>query len=342
MEEKIMDAIGVVFTGSDSDGGLWARIDADGNVVPDPGQAFFDTHPVWGGIKDVVIDGQYMVLIPAFYIKRTWLTAGEYAGKHAWLISDKPLDGFSIHPAFRRDGGDLQQVFVGKYQASMDGSKLSSVPGVKPAVSRSLTQFQADAAARNEGDVDGFMLWSAYQWSAIQWLYLVENATMDSQSKTGRGRVDAWGKGAAEVDAEDVAQATYRGIVGLWGNVWQWIDGLKTDDGEICLWDRHGRKTWVETGQIPDSIDDAVYPVTFMDERTNEYDLGDLFIVDFGADEQSESTAPDWQYWDSYREAFPIVGGHWSYGAHAGLWNVNCVPAASISHSILGARLAKE
>lgn len=342
MEEKIMDAIGVVQTETWGDGCVWARIDVDGNVVPDPGQAFFDTHPVWGGIKDVVIDGQHMVLIPAFYIKRTRLTAGEYAGKHAWLISDKPLDGFSIHPAFRRDGGDLQQVFVGKYQASMDGSKLSSVPGVKPAVSRSLTQFQADAAARNEGDVDGFMLWSAYQWSAIQWLYLVENAAMDSQRKTGRGRVDAWGKGAAEVDAEDVAQATYRGIVGLWGNVWQWIDGLKTDDGEICLWDRDGRKAWVETGHVSGSIDNPVFPVTFMDERTSEYDLGDLFIVDFGADEQSESTAPDWQYWDSYREYFPFVGGYWSNGAAAGLWNVHCYGAASNSGTDIGARLAKE
>lgn len=70
MEEKIMDAIGVVFTGSDSDGGLWARIDADGNVVPDPGQAFFDTHPVWGGMQDVAVDGQYVVKIPKFYIRR--------------------------------------------------------------------------------------------------------------------------------------------------------------------------------------------------------------------------------------------------------------------------------
>jgi len=342
MEEKIMDAIGVVFTGSDSDGGLWARIDADGNVVPDPGQAFFDTRSVWGGIKDVVIDGQHMVLIPAFYIKRTRLTAGEYAGKHAWLISDKPLDGFSIHPAFRRDGGDLQQVFVGKYQASMDGSKLSSVPGVKPAVSRSLTQFQADAAARNEGDVEGFMLWSAYQWSAIQWLYLVENATMDSQSKTGRGRVDAWGKGAAEVDAEDVAQATYRGIVGLWGNVWQWMDGLKTISGVINLWDREGNQTWVNTGQTPPNMNNYTYPVTFMDASGSGYDMDDVFIGKTGPTSNSGATAPDYQYWNNSAESFPFVGGGWSYGADAGLWNVYCSNAASDSYTSLGARLAKE
>jgi hypothetical protein len=154
--------------------------------------------------------------------------------------------------------------------------------------------------------------------------------------------VDAWGKGAAEVDAEDVAQATYRGIVGLWGNVWQWIDGLKTDDGEICLWDRDGRKAWVETGQVSGSIDDPVFPVTFMDDKADGYDLGDLFIVDFGADEQSESTAPDWQYWDSYRESFPLVGGYWSTGAYAGLWDVFCPNAASYSNTNLGARLAKE
>ena len=110
MEEKIMDAIGVVFTGSDSDGDLWARIDADGNVVPDPGQAFFDTHPVWGGIKDVVIDGQHMVLIPAFYIKRTWLTAGLTPGTEeslepsmlAWYL---PTNTCCRSPPSRRKAG---------------------------------------------------------------------------------------------------------------------------------------------------------------------------------------------------------------------------------------------
>jgi hypothetical protein len=79
-----------------------------------------------------------------------------------------------------------------------------------------------------------------------------------------------------------------------------------------------------------------------MDDKADGYDLGDLFIVDFGADEQSESTAPDWQYWDSYRVYFPIVGGGWGNGADAGLWNVHCYNAASNSGTVIGARLAKE
>jgi hypothetical protein len=66
---------------------------------PDPDRRFFDTIPSGVASMTVVIDGQHMVLIPALYIKRTRLTAGEYAGKHAWLISDKPLG--RVFPSIR-------------------------------------------------------------------------------------------------------------------------------------------------------------------------------------------------------------------------------------------------
>ena len=220
-------AAGVALITPGGGGGTWAYVDKDGNTVPVPGTTQFTTHPVWGGIQDVIVDGQYMVKIPKFYIRRAMISSGTNTGKEAWWISNQPVDGYAVHPAFKVGGSEVNQIYVGKYQASMDGSKLGSKPGVLPAVSRSLTQFQTDASARNVGGVSGFGLWSVYHWSAIQWLYLVENATMDSQTKTGQGRVNV--SSAANVDASDVAQATYRGIVGLWGNVWQWLDGLKTN-----------------------------------------------------------------------------------------------------------------
>jgi len=72
-------------------------------------------------------------------------------------------------------GNEIAQFYYGKYQARFDGTKLQSLSGGTPAVSRTFTQFQADAGARNTGGVTGFMLHSFWQLSAIQMLYLVEN-----------------------------------------------------------------------------------------------------------------------------------------------------------------------
>jgi hypothetical protein len=138
-----------------------------------------------------------------------------------------------------------------------------------------------------------------------------------------------------------VAQATYRGIVGLWGNVWQWMDGLKTISGVINLWDRDGNQTWVNTGQTPPNMNSWTYPVTFMDANGSGYDMDDVFLSKTGPTSNSGATAPDGQYWNNSAEYFPIVGGHWSRGADAGLWSVYCSYAASFSGTGLGARLAK-
>jgi len=209
-KQVFANIIGVCCTATGGGGGTWVYVDQSGNTIT-PAANYFNNHPVWGNIADVTIDSQAMVKIPKFYYKRGTISGGTNDGKEAWWISDVLMSGFTIHPAFRSGGSDIDQVYVGKYQASSDGTKMKSVSGVLPAVSKSLTTFQTEASARNTGGVTGFMLWSMFQWSAIQWLYLVENATMDSQTKTGQGRVNE--SSAANVDATDVAQAT---IVASW------------------------------------------------------------------------------------------------------------------------------
>lgn len=57
-------------------------------------------------------DGQVMVEIPAFWLRYA------YAGTtHQWDISDLPLPGFTIHPAFVKNGVQVNFRYVGAYEA---------------------------------------------------------------------------------------------------------------------------------------------------------------------------------------------------------------------------------
>lgn len=330
---------GVVLLTTGGNGGAWGYVDEDGNTVAAPGSSFFNSHPIWGGIQEVLIDGQTMMKVPKFYIRKAVISGGANNGKTAWWISDQALEGYTLHPAFRHYGNDIDQFYVGKYQASMTGTKLDSKPGVLPTVSRTLTQFQIDAQARNVSGVSGFGQWTVYQWSAIQWLYIVENATMDSQTKTGQGRVNA--ASAANVDASDVMQATYRGITGLWGNVWQWMDGLKLVNGVVHIWDRDGNRSWIPTGQNPPNMPGATYPTTFMDASGEGFDLDDVFIAKTGPTTNTDATAPDYQYFGNAGEFFSVVGGYWASASSAGLLCLTVYNPASYSNTHLGSRLAK-
>ncbi|MFW5489136.1 MAG: hypothetical protein ACNI3A_12105 [Desulfovibrio sp.] len=330
--------IGVALLAEGGNGGTWAHIDETGETFV-PSDDFFNAHPVWSAIEDVTIDGQSMVKIPAFYVKRAIISGGSNNGKEGWWISDTPAPGFHIHPAFRDNGSDIGQVYVGKYQASLENDKLASVPGVLPTVNRSLTQFQAHAAARNTGGQNGFMLWSFYQLAAIQWLYLVENATMNCQTCTGNGRVTA--NTAANVDAADVAQASYRGVVGLWGNIWQWVDGVRTKDKSIDLWDIDGHKTWTRTGLMKTKRTQTIMPLTIMGQSGPGFNLGDVFIGDGNARRTKLATIPDYQTMEEYNERYFCMGGTWGTGETGGLWYFKGTLVPFSNHRALGARLAK-
>ena len=331
--------IGVALITAGGGGGTWVHVDADGNTIATPDTAYFNAHPIWGAMQDTTIDGQSMVTVPKFYVRRAAISSGANAGKEAWWIADQPTAGFRIHSAFRDAGADINQFYVGKYQASMQSTKLASVAGVMPAVSRSLAQFKVDATARNVSGQAGWMLWSAFQWSAIQWLYLVEQATMDSQARTGQGRVSQ--TSAANVNASDVAQATYRGIVGLWGNVWQWMDGLKTVSGVVNLWDQNGNKGWVSTGVTRTAPAGTIYPLTFMTGAGAGWSMEDVFIGDTGPASNGGATAPDQSFMRALGEEFGVVSGTWSSADNAGLWALNILYADTFVNAGFSARVAK-
>ncbi len=343
-KELFAQIIGLALVSSGGGAGSWQRVDADGNNIT-PDTSYFDNHPVFGAIKDVVIDGQDMVEIPKFYYQVGQAPAGsDQDGNKVFWISDVAATGYQLHPAFMDGGSEVAQFYVGKYQAVDDpnasGSKAASLPGYNPLVSIDFTTFQSRCSERNTASgVDGFMLWSMYQRSAILMLMMIEIGGADGQSLIGQGRVNQGS--AANVDATDVAEATYRGIVGLWGNVRQWLDGMELDGSHVVsVWDQQGNQTWVATGVTTASTDG--WPTAMHEESGTDYDLAPLMLPSATDGTESNGTYGDYLWAsDSSEINIPNHGGNWRNGSPAGPFCLGCHYVASYSNSYVGGRLAK-
>ncbi|MFZ3150058.1 MAG: hypothetical protein WA116_00025, partial [Anaerolineaceae bacterium] len=109
-----MSQIGIVFGKKNAP---WTRIDNSGTIIT-PDASFFSNHPTFAGIADEEIDGQSMVRVPTFYYRSDIVRDGPLLGKKALWVSDEPAEGYALHPAFRNNGADLAQYWLGKYQGT--------------------------------------------------------------------------------------------------------------------------------------------------------------------------------------------------------------------------------
>lgn len=149
-------------------------------------------------------DGNVMVEIPRFWFKRT-----DVGSVYTWEVATGPKSGFSLHPAFIKDGVEVAYRYYGAYDAcfwdATDGlyksglnldnatglfntaeDRLSSVAGVYPIVG--LTREEARLMAANNGT--GWRQLDFALWSAVQMLYLVEYQTFFSQNTLGAGNTN--------------------------------------------------------------------------------------------------------------------------------------------------------
>lgn len=192
-------------------------------------------------------DGNVMVEIPKFYYKYNYNTASGVVHEHS--ISLTPDSGYVVHPAFVREGVEVEYRYRAAYDGYRSGGKLLSISGVYPSTSVTITQFRTDARANGAG-------WEQLDWllhEAITLLCIIEYGTMNIQAALGQGRTalsgGSWangsyygisglsnslGNGSGNVtytgDADDVAAdssfMSYRGIENLYGNVWKFADGI--------------------------------------------------------------------------------------------------------------------
>lgn len=168
-----------------------------------------------------------VVRIPKFWYK---VELGTSTMK--FYIATGAADGYVLHPAFfRGDGVTRDYIYVGKYNT---GAGYVTRSGGAPLVSQTRAVFRSNSAGKGAD-------WWQYDiatYSAIGLLYLIEYADWNSQQMIGRGVVDATAavnNGATDGMIYHTGRAAgtdgkvsnqYRWIENLWGNVWDFVDGI--------------------------------------------------------------------------------------------------------------------
>ena len=343
---NLSPVIGVALVETGGGTGLWCNVDADGQPIS-PTRRYFDYHPTYNALRRVLVDGQVMEEHHKFYYKAMTIPSGPFQGKTCRLISPGQQDGFKPFPSFMRNGQEIDKWYCGTYAATNEGGspvKIGSRPGKAPIVSLNFPTMQTYCANRNSGGVSGFGMWDIYQASEIQLLALIEAATPDTQPVFGRGRVDTSSAGA--VDATDVSTATWRGHVGLWGNVWQMVDGVDVDTaGNLRVWNNTGTRQFVNTGYVLPAYDgtNPAYMITLKDGKGSGFDFDDIFIPATTTTNAALGTFPDYFYGRSGSAGNVLyLGGCWNNGAGAGLFCLHWNQPASFAATDIGCRLAKQ
>jgi hypothetical protein len=211
---------------------------------------------------------QVMVEQPKFYYKVVPLQLepitdgiGYHLRKARYYISDTYKPGFKVHPAFVRNGVEVDKIYLSAYEGSIydesagtylladeqiadfNADKLSSIAYAKPAsgLTKNLTRANTRKLAENRGA--GWQQKDVLCASASQMLMMIEYAAFNMQSAIGLGVVN---KPSGEGNESELTGATsnlgnasgmaagtnglvsisYRGEENFWGNINQWIDGL--------------------------------------------------------------------------------------------------------------------
>lgn len=285
--------------------------------------------------------GQVMADIPLFHYGVVY---DNTRGTWQWSVSRQPFAGSQPHPAFVRHGTVVPHIYLGSYDASLDAnSKLQSITGVMPLVSKTRAQFRTYARARGAGW--GQLDFSTY--SALQLLMLAEYGTFDMQAAIGQGNVstsaaiasganDSLGNGSGYIGTNGHVPVSYRGIENLWGNVWQFVDGASISNWALYLCNNPSQYT-------DDVFADPYTSVGITGPHTNGW------VGKFGF-----SSTCDWVLWPSsvsgplsgvdyyYQNSGSRVvfaGGGWSHGSLAGPWNWYVYFASSDSYADVGGRL---
>lgn len=308
---------------------------------------------------------QVMVEQPKFYYKVVPLKLepitdgiGYHLRKARYYVSDTPKAGFKVHPAFVRNGVEVDKIYLSAYEGSIfdesagtyllgdeqiadfNADKLSSIANAKPAsgLTQNLTRANTRKLANNRGV--GWQLSDVLSVSVTQMLFIIEYASFNTQDKIGLGIVNKTDDGSTNMseltgattnlgNASGIAAGTngltsvsYRGEENPWGNIWKWIDGLNIEIGGGV------HEAWYADHDFADNVKTSPYKnAGFTLAKQNGYvsaigwsETCDFLFLPTATIGDSSLPVGDYFYQDHAPTGWRIalLGGSWTVGLDGG------------------------
>lgn len=299
-------------------------------------------------------NGQVMVEQPKFYYKVVvpaqsetdkWISYPNSPKEIEYWVSDQPLQGYKLHPAFRNTNmQEIDYFYEGAYDGCISDSKLGSISGVKPLVSQTRATFRTYATNRGSKWRQE-TIWSV---SADQMLMVIEYGMLNMQTALGYGYVggsstlstgilNSYGN-ASYGTANQTTAVQWRGKENPWGNIYKWIDGINISDSKPYIANSYTftdnttsgytalafsvpSSNWISAFGYDSNFDWLMLPI----EANSSYGSSSIPVGDY------VYSASGWRVCR--------LGGYWSDGLYAGPFNWNLNSSQYSADSVIGARL---
>ncbi len=293
------------------------NINDSGEVIAEYGDANF----AFDGTN-----GEVMTYIPEFYFKREVKD-----GTETIQISEHHFKGSTHSRAF----------YIARYTTSAD---THSISGVASLVNLTISTFRTQARTKGTG-------WGLldYHVFILQMLYLVEYADYNSQAILGQGvcsvsaqvntgGCDTLGMKSGCLANDGAHSVIYRGVENIFGNIWQFVDGLGIKDNV-------GYVSYNPTDYANETYIAPYSQVGYTNATENGnpkvlgYDANNPMVMLPTTLDGGSTTGVCDYYWQNTGNRVSLFGGSWYYGSYAGLfcWYLSVV--WSSADASVGSRL---